>query len=615
MKAFFDQSGATWPVVVGDTGSTALNFGVTAVPESYIVSPDGQVVAKFENVTAAELDSVIARYASAPPRPRPARRPRPRERRLPGHRAGACPTRVPRHLGPVAGHGARAGRGPRRRHHPDAGGRRPTPSGSTSIGKTIKLPRSAAASRSPTRTRPSPRRSASTSPSGSRPARPTTRSARALADSYGERHPADPGGHRRHQHRVDPAGRGAGRGHRRAGRRVPAVAARAPTSTPPPPTASWSVGPWPGTPTAAPSDAGGRRRSRDGQRAMSRPPPARGTRARAERLGGAPVAESTRPRRRRRRRQDASARSRDRPRPPALGRSPRSTPAEPAVVERELTPDELAALEEQREFLLTSLRDLEAEHDVGDVDENDYEQLQGRLHGPGRGGHPGHRQPPPAGRGARPADVVEPAPAGARRGRGGGAPGRRAGGPIGRPAQRRRHHHRRRPPEHPRRPAGGPPEVRQRRLRRRHQDLRLGPRRRPGQPRGPHLPRLDVPAEGPPRDLGRPGAVAQVGHRRPQGRARRRARPTAPRSPSWPCSTATSAARPQALDHAGPGAGRRRAVVHGRHRRHVPPEDAGRRSTAARRACAARPRPTRPTRSDGPGSAPGSGRSAVSRSW
>ncbi len=65
VKAFFDQSGATWPVVVGDTGSTALAFGVTAVPESYIVSPDGQVVAKFENVTAAELDSVIAQYATA----------------------------------------------------------------------------------------------------------------------------------------------------------------------------------------------------------------------------------------------------------------------------------------------------------------------------------------------------------------------------------------------------------------------------------------------------------------------------------------------------------------------------------------------------------------------
>jgi len=47
-----------------------------------------------------------------------------------------------------------------------------------------------------------------------------------------------------------------------------------------------------------------------------------------------------------------------------------------APTERELNPDELAALEEQREFLLTSLRDLEAEHDVGDVDDHDYEELK-----------------------------------------------------------------------------------------------------------------------------------------------------------------------------------------------------------------------------------------------
>ena len=43
---------------------------------------------------------------------------------------------------------------------------------------------------------------------------------------------------------------------------------------------------------------------------------------------------------------------------------------------RELGPDELVALEEQRAFLLGSLRDLEAEHDVGDVDDVDYDALQ-----------------------------------------------------------------------------------------------------------------------------------------------------------------------------------------------------------------------------------------------
>ncbi len=42
---------------------------------------------------------------------------------------------------------------------------------------------------------------------------------------------------------------------------------------------------------------------------------------------------------------------------------------------RALNPDELAALEEQRAFLLRSLRDLEAEHDAGDVDDHDYAEL------------------------------------------------------------------------------------------------------------------------------------------------------------------------------------------------------------------------------------------------
>ena len=45
------------------------------------------------------------------------------------------------------------------------------------------------------------------------------------------------------------------------------------------------------------------------------------------------------------------------------------------VSSRALDPDELAALEEQRDFLLRSLRDLDAEHDAGDVDDHDYAEL------------------------------------------------------------------------------------------------------------------------------------------------------------------------------------------------------------------------------------------------
>jgi len=40
-----------------------------------------------------------------------------------------------------------------------------------------------------------------------------------------------------------------------------------------------------------------------------------------------------------------------------------------------LDPDELAGLEEQRDFLLTSLDDLEREHDAGDLDDHDHQVL------------------------------------------------------------------------------------------------------------------------------------------------------------------------------------------------------------------------------------------------
>ena len=43
---------------------------------------------------------------------------------------------------------------------------------------------------------------------------------------------------------------------------------------------------------------------------------------------------------------------------------------------RELDPDALAALEEERDFLLRSLEDLEREYAAGDVDESDFEELK-----------------------------------------------------------------------------------------------------------------------------------------------------------------------------------------------------------------------------------------------
>lgn len=59
--------------------------------------------------------------------------------------------------------------------------------------------------------------------------------------------------------------------------------------------------------------------------------------------------------------------------PPPSGASEN---APPRVPRRELDPDALAALEEERDFLLRSLEDLEREHDAGDVDDADYDALR-----------------------------------------------------------------------------------------------------------------------------------------------------------------------------------------------------------------------------------------------
>ncbi|MDE0578557.1 MAG: TlpA disulfide reductase family protein [bacterium] len=63
---FFAERGGDWPVVITNTGRTAINFGVTAVPETYLVDPLGRVVTKFTGgVTLAGLEAQLVR-AGAP---------------------------------------------------------------------------------------------------------------------------------------------------------------------------------------------------------------------------------------------------------------------------------------------------------------------------------------------------------------------------------------------------------------------------------------------------------------------------------------------------------------------------------------------------------------------
>ena len=57
---FFAEHGGDWPVLVEDTGGIAVRYGVTGVPESYLVAPTGVVASKFVGgVRADDLDSVI----------------------------------------------------------------------------------------------------------------------------------------------------------------------------------------------------------------------------------------------------------------------------------------------------------------------------------------------------------------------------------------------------------------------------------------------------------------------------------------------------------------------------------------------------------------------------
>ncbi len=62
ISRFFAERGGDWPVVISNTGRIAIDFGVTAVPETYLVDPLGRVVSKFTGgVTLAGLESQLAR--------------------------------------------------------------------------------------------------------------------------------------------------------------------------------------------------------------------------------------------------------------------------------------------------------------------------------------------------------------------------------------------------------------------------------------------------------------------------------------------------------------------------------------------------------------------------
>lgn len=61
---FFERAGGEWPVLAGDVGSVPVDYGVTAVPETYLVSPAGYVVDKLVGVRGVTADQLDARIAA-----------------------------------------------------------------------------------------------------------------------------------------------------------------------------------------------------------------------------------------------------------------------------------------------------------------------------------------------------------------------------------------------------------------------------------------------------------------------------------------------------------------------------------------------------------------------
>jgi len=60
VREFRDKEGGSWPMLTDPKGRVALDYGVAGVPESFMISPEGVVVAKLlGGVRAGDLDQLL----------------------------------------------------------------------------------------------------------------------------------------------------------------------------------------------------------------------------------------------------------------------------------------------------------------------------------------------------------------------------------------------------------------------------------------------------------------------------------------------------------------------------------------------------------------------------
>jgi cytochrome c biogenesis protein CcmG/thiol:disulfide interchange protein DsbE len=66
VEEFFAREGGDWPLVYDEDGSIAVSFGISKVPETWIVDPNGIVRQRFiSRVTADFLEEQLTLLAGA----------------------------------------------------------------------------------------------------------------------------------------------------------------------------------------------------------------------------------------------------------------------------------------------------------------------------------------------------------------------------------------------------------------------------------------------------------------------------------------------------------------------------------------------------------------------
>jgi cytochrome c biogenesis protein CcmG/thiol:disulfide interchange protein DsbE len=68
VQQFLRKNGGSWPVVADQSGKITLEYGVPKIPESYLIAPDGTVVAKLLGVEADTVTNLIERFSGRPRR-------------------------------------------------------------------------------------------------------------------------------------------------------------------------------------------------------------------------------------------------------------------------------------------------------------------------------------------------------------------------------------------------------------------------------------------------------------------------------------------------------------------------------------------------------------------